>query len=105
MKKSMFGICVCKDGNIKIEAVNGYLLDYGCFRFGIRKIGKEWSITELSTGKLIGLYAYRKRDIIPMLDKHTDLLTAVKKLLDSEDKYITEAQEMIREFYTAQSRE
>ena len=100
MKKGTFAIYGIFNGEIKIESVNGYILDYGCFRFGIRKAGMQWSITDISTGMLIGLYADRKKDIIPLLETRTEFLDTLKRLLDNPDERILTAQEKIREFYT-----
>lgn len=61
MKKGTFAIYGIFNGEIKIESVNGYILDYGWFRFGIRKAGIQWSITDISTGMLTGLYTDRKK--------------------------------------------
>ena len=106
MKKSMFGIYVNDHDNIRVEAVNGYILDYGCFRFGIRKSGQyTWSITEMSTGMLTGLYVNRKKDIISVLDNNVNLLDTLQKLLNNPDERIKAAQSAIREFYTVQSAE
>ena len=100
MKKGTFAIYGIFNGEIKIESVNGYILDYGCFRFGIRKAGMQWSITDISTGMLTGLYADRKKDIIPLLETRTEFLDTLKRRLDNPDKRILTAQEKIREFYT-----
>lgn len=104
MKKAIFAIYVRDNGQIKIDDVNGYILDYGRFRFGIRKFG-QWSITELSTGMLIGLYADRKKDIIPLLDNNINLLDTLQKKLDNPDTFVKVAQEMIRNHYTVQPAE
>ena len=100
MKKGTFAIHCVRDGEVKIDVVNGYILDYGCFRFGIRKVGMQWSITDISTGMLTGLYADRKKDIIPLLETRPELLENLKRCLDNPDKRILAAQEKIREFYT-----
>ena len=92
MKKGTFAIhCRC-DGEVKIYVVNGYILDYGCFRFGIRKAGMQWSITDISTGMLTGLYTDRKKDIIPLLKTKTEFLENLKRCLDNPDKRILTAQ-------------
>ena len=106
MKKGLFGIYKLDEHrNIKVEAVNGYILDYGRFRFGIRKIGKEWSITELSTGMLTGLFTARKKDIIQLLDNNTELLNFIQQKIDNPTEFIKRAQEQIRKFYTVQPAE
>ena len=92
MKKGTFAIhCMC-DGEVKIDVVDGYILDYGCFRFGIRKAGMQWSITDISTGMLTGLYTDRKKDIIPLLKTKTEFLENLKRCLDNPDKRILTAQ-------------
>lgn len=101
MKKGKFAIYTRNEqGKTKIEMVSGYLLDYGWFRFGVRKYFTRWEVTELSTGTTIGIYANRKKDIIPVLENSTDKLDFIKKLLTNPPIHTKEMQEDIRKFYT-----
>ena len=102
MKKGNFAIYVRRDGELIPEMVSGYILDYGAFRFGVRKQYNQWSVTEISTGMLTGIYTNRKRDIIPTLWEKPELLEQIqKKINDHTDLFIETAKERIREFYTA----
>lgn len=75
MKKGMFGIYrINEHRKIEVTPVNGYILDYGVFRFGIRKQWNQWSVTELSTGMLTGIYTSRKKDIKPQKKGKNDML-------------------------------
>lgn len=100
MKKGAFAIYCKRDGKEIIETVKGYLLDYGTFRFGIRREGKLWSITEISTGALIGIYAPRKKDVIKVLDENITRLETIQRVLNSNDPEILEIQQKIRDYYT-----
>lgn len=84
MKKATFKIYGVFDGKKEIRDQQGYIFDYGRFRFGCHKIGREWAVTEISTGMLIGLYTLRKKDIIPLLDENIELLDAIQRALENE---------------------
>lgn len=98
MKKATFKIYGIFDGQKEIRNQDGYIFDYGRFRFGCHKIGRGWAVTEISTGMLIGLYTLRKKDIIQHLDENFELLDKIQQMLDS-GKYAA-IQEEIRKAYS-----
>lgn len=98
MKKAIFKIYGHFENGAHIKDQEGYIFDYADFRFGCYNTGTGWAITEISTGMLIGLYAPRKKDIIPLLDENIERLESIRRALkDEKNKAV---QEEIRKAYS-----
>ena len=74
-----------KDGKKTVKEVDGYLFEYGGMKFGCKKEGFEWNLTELKTGLKVNNFHIDKRNSIEAeLDKRPLFIETIKKALNND---------------------
>ncbi|AIA64370.1 hypothetical protein [Listeria phage LMTA-57] len=67
---------------------SGYTFEYGGFSLFVRKLGKRWSVSEVTTGRELSLYSVDTREkavdrVCRLVDNHRQV---VQKAVDKAEK-------------------
>ena len=77
-------VCRADDNDVQIKDVEGYVFDYGKYRFGICKSNSLWILTDIKSGLLCGLASKTRKGIEDVLESWYG--QKILKIIDKQEE-------------------